>query len=142
MSGPAPLTPAERRGRLIVVAIALAILLPQLFLVASVALRGYPPGGSLLARFGLAATISWCLYRGYDWARRWVPIVFVVEALVIIAVLIAKRAWLVAPAVLPVEAVALAAAIVLWTSDSVDAFLRRQAAARRPVLTLGDGTPR
>ncbi len=141
MSGAASLTPPERRGRVIVAAIALAILLPQLFLVATVALRGYLPGVPLLARLGLAATISWCLYRGYDWARRWVPIVFVVDALVTIVVLVAKRAWLVAPAVLPIEAVALAAAVVLWRSDSVDAFLRRQGAGRQALLSLGGDGP-
>ena len=140
MSAPPALTREERFGAAIVLAIALAILLPQLFLVASVALRGYFPG-TILIRLGIAATISWCLFRGYDWARRWVPIVFLLDAVAGVLMLIQGRAWAPAFTLLPIDALRLAAAIVLWRSESVDAFLRRQSAGRRAVLSIRDEPP-
>jgi len=42
---------------------------------------------------------------------------------------------------LPIDALLLAAAIVLWRSESVDAFLRRQSAGRRAVLSIRDEPP-
>jgi hypothetical protein len=122
--------------------IALAILVPQVVLVASVALRGYFPGTALLLRLGVTAIVSWCLFRGYDWARRWVPIVFFLDAVFTLGVLVARREWPAAVLIVPIEAIAIAAAIVLWRSESVDAFWRRQAAGRQAILSLGGDSSR
>jgi hypothetical protein len=134
-----PLTPPERRGRFIVVVIALVILLPPLALVASVVGRGYTPGTAILIRLAISGLISWCLFKGYDWARRWVPIVFLLDALTTVVLVVTNREWRAAPVELPGAALAVWAAIVLWRSDSVDAFWRRQAAARQAILSLGGG---
>jgi len=136
MSGTDPITAAERRGRGIVMAIAFAIVTPPLFLAATVALRGYFPGNALLFRVGIAAIISWCLYKGYDWARRWVPIVFVLDALVTFAVLAAQGQWALLLRTLPIQGLAVAAAVAVWCSESVDLFLRRQSMRRRAILSL------
>lgn len=136
MNDAAPLTLSERRGRGIVLAIALAIVGPDLFLVASVALRGYVPGIALLLRVATAAAISWCLYKGYDWARRWVPLVFVLDVVVTFVVLTARHDWSTLLKTLPIQALAVAAAIAVWRSESVDRFLTRQSARRRAILSL------
>lgn len=141
MTDSAPLSPPERRGRAIIVTIALAILAPQVWLVGMVLFKGYVPGTAVLLRLGLSAVISWSLFKGYDWARRWVPIVFVIDALITIVFIVTMRAWEVGLAYLPFGVLSIAGAILIWRSESVDAFLRRQSAGRRALLSLRDAPP-
>ncbi|HKQ97600.1 MAG TPA: hypothetical protein VJV75_06990 [Candidatus Polarisedimenticolia bacterium] len=141
MTDGAPLSPQERRGRAIIVTIALAILGPQLLLVGMVLFKGYVPGTAVLLRLGLSAVISWSLFKGYDWARRWVPVVFVIDALITIVFIVTMRAWQVGLAYLPFGVLSIAGAILIWRSESVDVFLKRQSAGRRALLSLRSEPP-
>lgn len=135
------MTPDEQRGRNIVLLISAAIVLPQaLAVAASLATSHTAPLGMAAIRLGIAAIMSYLMWRGHSAARTYLAFTLFLGAgltLVGSLALLVKTPFAVVGILL--GAGYIWAAWVLWKSPKVEAYIEAREKARNPSLSFRDG---
>jgi len=131
------MTKAEARGRTIVLVVIALIWCPMpLSAVVQLLSEGRPPSFGSAIVFVINSGVVWCLYRGYYWARIYVPATLLVSAiLVALGAMLGGDAWE-RVSLFSFALVHFVAVCVLWGSPSVAAYFAKHGASRLAVLDL------
>ena len=130
------MTKPEERGRLIVIALITLLVCPNLVsvVIQLLAASRFPSIREVIG-VSVDCIIGWCLYRGYYWARVYIPASLLLVGLAGILATFGAEGWY-KISVLINTVLHLGGAIVLWTSPTVGAYFARYGASRAVVLDL------
>jgi len=133
------MTKQEERGRLLTLVVACGLLLPNLLFVV-VRLLGNDPWSSGYMMFPLAinVAISWCLFRGYNWARWYVVITTPIACAYLVVKVMSQQGVSGLVVISPFIVLYGALVMTLWRSSSVSAYFERETPERKTMLSLKD----
>jgi hypothetical protein len=129
----------EKKGRVLALIIACALLLPNLASIVLLALAGSPLlNGFMLLQVAITCAISWCLFRGRNWARWYVVFTAPIACLYVGVKVMAASGTLGLISVTPFLIVLIGSALVLWRSPTIAAYFEREVPDKRTVLSMKD----
>jgi hypothetical protein len=130
------MTSEQRRGRTISLVIAVGLVAINVLLFLLAALVQPETGAFQWFRLGLVLALAWCVFKGYGWARAYVAF----------SMLVCSLLWLVGPILagqpielvigVPLSAIFITGAVVLWRSKSVAAYFDHQTQRRDAPLSM------
>jgi len=130
------MTSAETRGRTIVLVLIAFLVCPgPVCIVIQLIAAGRPLTPGVVIGTGIDMIVGWCLYRGYYWARVYVPASLLLVGAGGVLATFGAEGWD-KVTMLTSAALHLSAAVVLWTSPTVAAYFEHHGASRTVVLDL------